>query len=102
MKFLPRPVIKKSKIKKIPWILGKYAFWVILVFISLDIILGGFLFYKYVILAEKEKPKIITNLLRFEREIYQEVLEKLQTREKKFEESLEEEYSNPFQEKIEK
>ncbi len=67
--------------KKILWILGSRAFWVILFFIFIDLILGGLVFYKYVFLAEKEKPAISQKIIKFDEKTYQEVLIKLQTKE---------------------
>ena len=93
---LNRAGIEMGKIKKIPWILGSYAFSIILILILLDLILGEFLLYKYVILVEIEKPKIVGNTLKFEYSAYQKVLEEWQTREQKFKESTAEKYSSPF------
>ena len=90
------PDIDMDKIKKIPWILGSYAFSIILILILLDLILGEFLLYKYAILVKNEEPKVVGNTLRFEYNAYQKVLEEWQTREQKFEESTVEKYSNPF------
>lgn len=90
------PGIETEKIKKIPWILGFYAFPIILILILLDLILGEFLLYKYAILVKKEEPKIIGSTLKFEYNAYQKILEEWQTREQKFEESPTEKYSNPF------
>lgn len=70
-----------KKIKKIPWILGKNAFLYILIFILIDILIGEFLFYKYVLLIETEESKIISIFDKFHENIYQSILEEWQTRE---------------------
>mgnify|MGYP001577205517 CR=1 FL=1 len=88
--------IGMGKIKKIPWILGSNAFSIILIFILLDLILGEFLLYKYVIIVKREGPEIVQSTLKFEYNIYQKVLEEWQTRERKFEDFTVKIYSNPF------
>lgn len=93
--------IKLSKIKeffgKLPRILGERAFLTSLLFIFLALILGGIIFYKYSILAQKVEPQIIEKPLQFKENLYQKVLEKWENRQKKFEETELREYPNPFQ-----
>ena len=85
------------KIKKIPWILGKNSFLYILIFILIDILIGEFLFYKYVLLIETEEPKIISTSDKFKENIYQSVLEEWQNRENILKDSLlNENYTDPF------
>ena len=76
-----------TRIKKTFWILGLYAFWVILFFIFINFILGGFVFYKYVFLAESEEPKITETILKFNVGAYQNVMKEIQAREGSGEES---------------
>ena len=66
--------IKTDKIKKIPWVLASHAFLIILLFILLNLILGVYLFYKYVILVEIEQQKIAEKDIKFEYNAYQQVL----------------------------
>lgn len=73
--------IFSEKIKKIIWALGLRAFSLILFFILIDLIFGGFIFYKYVFLAQKEEPKAAENILKFDKKSYQGVLSELQARE---------------------
>ena len=84
------------KIKKVLWILGLHAFYLILFFVFIDFIFGGFIFYKYVFLAEKEESEITGNILKFDVKKYQDVLEKLQTREQSNKESSAIDQSNPL------
>ena len=70
-----------SKIKKILWIFGKNAFLLILFFILLDIIWGGFLFYQYLLSANTEESEIVNISTKFKENIYQSVLKELQERE---------------------
>ncbi len=88
--------IKAEKIKKIPWILASHAFLVILFFILFNLILGVFLFYKYVILAETKEQKIARETVKLEYNIYQEVLKEWQKKEQQFGESPDKKYLNPF------
>lgn len=72
--------ILSARIKKIIWVLGYRAFLIILLFIFIDLILGGFIFYKYVFLAEKQIPNA-SGIIKFNDKAYQNVLEELQIRE---------------------
>lgn len=69
-----------ARIKKILWNLGLHAFSIILLFIFIDFIFGGVIFYKYVFSAEKEEPKVTENILKFDEKTYLEVLGELQAR----------------------
>lgn len=91
-----------KKIKKIPWALGRNAFLYILIFILMSILIGQFLFYKYILLVETEEPKIIHISDKFQENIYQSVLEKWQNRENFLRNSslLDENYEDPFQIKL--
>ena len=80
--------------------LGSHAFLAVLVFILLTLILGDFLFYKYVILIEREEPKIVESNFKFEDNLYRKVLEEWRIKEQKLEKSLSEKYLNPFKAEI--
>jgi len=88
--------IRTDKIKKIPWILGLHAFWIILFFVFIELIIGGFLFYKYAILVKKDEQKIADYNLKFKKIIYQKVLEEWQKKSQEFEGYQTEQYLNPF------
>ncbi|MBI1866249.1 MAG: hypothetical protein HY005_00470 [Candidatus Staskawiczbacteria bacterium] len=85
-------------IKKIPWILGKNAFLCILVFILIDILIGGLLFYKYVLLIDAQEPEISSVYSKFQENIYRSVAEEWQNRENIFKNllSLDKNYTDPF------
>jgi len=53
------------------------AFFIILFFVFIDIVIGEFIFYKYVFLAETQKIDAQEDILKFDKETYQSVLEKL-------------------------
>jgi hypothetical protein len=71
----------KEKLKNLVWILGLNAFSLILFLIFIDIILGCAIFYNYVFLAENHEPQITENIVKFDFEAYQQVLEKLPAKE---------------------
>ena len=94
------PKIKFNKIKiffkKLPRILGENAFLTFLSLLFISLILGGIIFYKYSILAEKAEPPIIKKPLQFEEKIYQKILNEWEAREKRFKETELKEYPDPF------
>lgn len=67
-----------AQIRKSIWFLGLHAFSLILFLIFIDVILGGFVFYSYVFLAERETPKATGNITKFDLKTYQDVLDELQ------------------------
>jgi len=68
------------KIKKIFWIFALHAFWLILLFILIDLLFGSFIFYKYVFLAESEEGTITEKITKFNEKAYQNILKELQSR----------------------
>lgn len=88
--------IRIDKIKKIPWILGLHAFWIILFLVFIELVIGGFLFYKYAVLPNKDEMKIADYNLKFKNVIYEKVLEEWEKRRLEFEGYQTEQYSNPF------
>ncbi len=82
--------------KKILWIIGRHAFAVILILILLDVLFGGFLFYKYVYSAENKNPDIDGNYFKFNDTAYQQVLTQWQSRDQKLQDFLQKNYPSPF------
>jgi len=74
----------KSAAKRLPWTLGLHAFFVIIIFILIDVAIGGALFYKYMVLAKTENSKNAGNYIIFEYNAYKEVLDDWKAREDKF------------------
>ena len=85
-----------EKIKKIPRNLGRNAFWFILMFILLDILVGEILFYKYVVLKNSEDPEIINISTKFKENTYQSVLKRVQDKEDVLRNVQRVEYQYPF------
>ncbi len=85
-----------GNIKKIPWILGQYAFLFILIFILLDILFGGFLFYHYVFSVKNAEPQITSVPAKFKNDVYQSVLNSWQNREESLNSASAINYADPF------
>lgn len=87
-----------KKIKKIPWILGKNVFLCILIFILIDMLIGGFLLYRYVFLIGVKELNIASTSNKFDENIYQSVLKQMEKRKNTLINSstLDENYSDPF------
>ena len=92
--------IKIYKIKaflgKLPLILARHPFLTCLFLFILSLIIGGLLFYKYIILAQKIKPELLEISVLKEND-YREVLEVWQRQEKKFNEADLKEYPDSFE-----
>lgn len=87
----------KNIFKKIPKTLALHPFLAFWALLALAIILGGLIFYKCSILAEKPETDIPREILRFGQETYQEVTVQWQEREINLEEIESKQYINPFQ-----
>lgn len=85
-----------SKFRKVPWIIGRNAFLVILILILLDIILGGILSYKYVNLAGEENIENNEGSLKFHDENYKNILDSWDKRNTGLQEFLKKDYVSPF------
>jgi hypothetical protein len=76
--------------------LGEHFFFSFLLIFLLTLILGGFIFYHYVFLAETTEHNIFEITIFFNEEAYEKVLEEWGNREKKIQEIDSGQYSNPF------
>lgn len=86
-----------TKIKELPWSIGIHAFSVILLLILLDLILGAFLFYKYIYLIKNQNPVVINNQnILIEEKKYQQILDEWKKREETFNGVEQEEIQSPF------
>jgi len=83
-------------IRKALWFMGEHAFAIVLVLIFLDIVFGGFLVYKYSILAETQKAKIDISSFQFKEGAYQAILGQWEKRDKNLGDSLKKNYPSPF------
>lgn len=88
----------KSFFKKLPLFLGKKAFLVFIFSFAVSLIFGGFLFYKYSVLAQKKEIVVpVDKNILFKEKDYQSVLNAWQVREKKFNEAEFKVYTDIFQ-----
>jgi hypothetical protein len=76
--------------------LGEHFFFSFLLILFLTLILGSFIFYQYVFLAETSEPNISEKPIFFNEGAYEKVLEEWGNREKKIQEIDSGQYSNPF------
>ncbi len=87
----------KNLFKKLPKTLALHPFLSFWGLLSIALILGGFVFYRYSILAEKLEIETARELLKFKQETYQEVINQWQQREESLENINSKQYINPFQ-----
>jgi|GEM_PF-1228099 len=87
-----------KKLKKIPKTLAEHLFLSFFGFLIIDLVIGGFIFYKYYLLIEDSEINITEKILEFEESNYQEVLNQWQTREKALKTINSRKYFNPFKE----
>lgn len=90
----------KKILEKLFLVIAEHAFLASLLLFFLALIFGGFLFYKYDILAQKAGPEIFKEPFLFKEKTYQEVLRVWRENEKKFEEADSKKYPNPFEKPI--
>lgn len=86
----------KDKLKKLPRNLTERAFLTFLGLLFFGLIIGGIVFYNYVILVQKSEPEIGEKLLQFKEKNYDNALRVWQEREERFKETDLKQYSNPF------
>ncbi len=98
-KFNLKSFFKKKDFKKFFWLLGRHIFSVIILMVFLELLFGAFLVYKYTVMAESQDHGGKMEDFKFDEGSYQNLLLKLQEREARFDEILEEKYANPFKSK---
>jgi len=88
--------INKKKIKKIPWILASYTFLIMLFLILLDFLLGGYVYYRYIVLVKTQEPQVIERTMKFEYNAYAQILKSWEAKERIFQKPDDNRYINPF------
>jgi hypothetical protein len=78
------------------WLLGKHAFWVILIFMLITILVGEFLIFRYVFSVATKVPEITVIPTRFKEPMYEAVLKEWQERQQMYSSAINQNYSNPF------
>lgn len=86
----------KNFLEKLSLSIAQHAFLACLFLFLLSLIFGGFLFYKYSILAQEVEPEGLDKSVLLEEEAYQGVLEVWQEHERISQEADFKEYPNLF------
>lgn len=81
---------------QILWILGSKAFWIIMMILLLELLFGGFLFYKYVFLTAQQNLEVVSSSYKFKENFYQNIVLSWQQREQNFQDFYQNEHINPF------
>ena len=76
--------------------LAEHSLTTVIFLFLIVLTLGAILFYQYDILAENAEPKSGGEAIRFEQELYQQILKEWQVREARFEAAGSQNYINPF------
>jgi len=86
----------KSKLSKFCLFSAEHSFLSILILISIALLMGGWLFYQYSILAQKAEPQVTGQTIQFKENLYQEILDQWQIRQDSLEAADEKEYLDIF------
>lgn len=86
----------KAFLKKVPKSLAENSFLTIMSLFLISLVLGGLIFYKYVVLTEKKEIKSNGESIQFEKETYENILNIWQTREDNFKKADAKKYYDPF------
>jgi len=86
-----------SSAAKAIWSIGKRAFWLSMLLILIDLIIGGLVFYKYVFSAENDKSYLNNPPLQFDEKSYKEILSQWGKRDESLNQFIQKDYPDPFQ-----
>lgn len=96
-----RKIIGKiKKIGKIFYFIANHAFLTIIVIFIIELIFGGFLFYRYALENNYNKVKTTNDIVKFEEARYQGIINFWKDKQLIFDEVLADKYANPFKEKV--
>lgn len=90
-------ILKIQKIKTMAFYLAEHCFGLFLVLTLFALICNGFVFYKYSIIAEKQQIQDLGVVLKFQENIYQDILEIWSEQERKFDQFENKQYPSLFQ-----
>ena len=88
----------KNFFQKLPEVLAEHAFLTFLALTVLALVVTAFSFYQYRAMSQEPKYQIGKKVVKLNQENYQEVLEKWQKRQEKFEQASQKQFLDPFQE----
>jgi hypothetical protein len=83
-------------VKRIPWFLGSHAFLVILLLIMFDLLVGSYLYYQYIYLAQNKDPIKSRKQVILDEEGYQFVLDQWKKRQESFDNKQIVDVKDPF------
>jgi hypothetical protein len=86
----------KGGLNKLPETLGERAFLTFLGLLTIFLIFGALLFYKYIFLTERARPEVTEKPLQLNEALFKEILKKFEERERKFKETEAKQYPDPF------
>lgn len=92
--------IKFNKIKKLPLIIAKHAFFTSLILFLLSLAIGFFLFYEYSISTQKTEIENINQEYLLDERVYKDIKKVWQDHEVMFEQTDFKDYPNPFMESV--
>ena len=97
------PEYKKEKnnkylvfLKNLPWLIGERLFLSIIVFILITVAVGGVVFYQYAIQAPKTEPESEGQAIRFQRDLFWDLVEIWEKKRQNFENAPQKEYNDFF------
>jgi hypothetical protein len=83
--------------KGLAWAIGNNAFLFIIIFIVVDILIGEFLFYHYIVSPQSYNSPANRSLVKFQSQTYQSVLNDWKTRSDAFDNAGKTIYNDLFQ-----
>lgn len=86
----------KEKLQKRARMAGEKAFLFFLILFFIALLIGGLIFYHYKKLIEKAEFEFSTKSIQFDENVYKEVLQRIEAREKRFQEAEFKTYPDPF------
>ena len=93
-------IIKFNKIKKLPFIIARHAFFASLILFLLSLAIGFILFYKYSISIKRANLENVDQAYLLDEKVYKDIKKIWQEHEVIFEQTDFKEYPNPFIESI--
>jgi len=84
-------------VQKLIWVIGNNAFLFIVIFIVVDIIIGEFLFYHYIVSVQSKNVITGESFIHFQSDAYQSVRKDWQNRDILFNKAGTTIYNDPFQ-----
>ena len=85
-----------NSLKKLPRNLAEHAFLVILILFLVSLLIGAWIFYRYIFLINKAEIQAREGSFQIKEDVYQRVISKLDERENIFKNANSKEFLDPF------